>query len=174
MRRRDFIKGIAGSATIWPLAARAQQTGKLPTIGILGASSSAWGPWTAAFVGRLRELNWVEGRTIRFEYRWDEGRPERVKENAAELVRQNVDVIVTYEKAVTLLKQATPTIPIVFAISFDPVRSALVQSFAHPGGNVTGMSTQFPDLVGKRLELLRGVIPQLRRLAIMYADYRES
>src|SRR5215471_5905220 len=85
MRRRDFIKGIAGSATIWPLAARAQQTGKLPTIGILGASSSAWGPWTAAFVGRLRELNWVEGRTIRFEYRWDEGRPERVKENAAEL-----------------------------------------------------------------------------------------
>ena len=88
MRRRDFIKGIAGSATIWPLAARAQRTGKLPTIGILGASSSVWGPWTAAFVGRLRELNWVEGRTITFEYRWDEGHPERVKANAAELVER--------------------------------------------------------------------------------------
>ena len=158
MRRRDFIKVIAGSAAGWPLAGRAQQTGKLPTIGILGASSSVWGPWTAAFIGRLRELNWVEGRTIRFEYRWDEGHPERLKANAAELVRQNVDVIVTYEGAVRLLKQATPTIPIVFAISFDPVRDGLVQSFAHPGGNVTGMSAQLTDPVGKRLELLRGVI----------------
>jgi putative ABC transport system substrate-binding protein len=89
MRRRDFIKVIAGSAAGWPLAGRVQQTGKLPTIGILGASSSVWGPWTAAFIGRLRELNWVEGRTIRFEYRWDEGHPERLKANAAELVRQN-------------------------------------------------------------------------------------
>jgi putative ABC transport system substrate-binding protein len=175
MRRRDFIKRIVGSAVAWPLAARAQQTGKLPTIGILGASSSVWGPWTAAFVGRLRELNWVEGRTIRFEYRWDEGHPERVKANAAELVRQNVDVIVTYAKAVPLVKQATPTIPIVFAVSFDPVRGGLVQSFARPGGNVTGVSPQQLDLVGKRLELLRGVIPQLRRLAIMAdADYPES
>jgi len=175
MRRRDFIKVIAGSAAGWPLAGRAQQTGKLPTIGILGASSSVWGPWTAAFIGRLRELNWVEGRTIRFEYRWDEGHPERVKANAAELIRQNVDVIVTYEKAVQLLKQATPTIPIVFAISFDPVRDGLVQSLAHPGGNVTGMSAQLTDLVGKRLDLLRGVIPQLRRLAIMAnAEYRVS
>jgi len=175
MRRRDFIKGIVGSAVAWPLAARAQQTGRPPTIGILGASSSVWGPWTAAFIGRLRELNWVEGRTIRIEYRWDEGHPERVQANAAELVRQNVDVIVTYEGAVRLLKQATPTIPIVFAISFDPVRGALVQSFAHPGGNVIGMSAQLTDLVGKRLELLRGVIPQLRRLAIMAdADYPAS
>ena len=104
-----------------------------------------------------------------------EGHPERVKANAAELVRQNVDVIVTYEKAVQLLKQATPTIPIVFAISFDPVRDGLVQSLAHPGGNVTGMSAQLTDPVGKRLELLRGVIPQLRRLAIMAdADYRDT
>src|SRR6516165_4656892 len=175
MRRRDFIKVIAGSAAGWPLAGRAQQTGKLPTIGILGASSSVWGPWTAAFVGRLRELNWVEGRTIRFEYRWDEGHPERVKANAAKLIRQNVDVIVTYGKAVQLLKQETPTIPIVFAISFDPVRDGLVQSFAHPGGNVTGLSAQLTDLFGKRLELLRGVIPQLRRLAIMAdADYRDT
>ena len=175
MRRRDFIKGIVGSAVAWPLAARAQQTGKLPTIGILGPSSSVWGPWTAAFIGRLRELNWVEGRTIRFEYRWDEGHPERVKANAAALIRQNVDVIVTYGKAVQLLKQATTTIPIVFAIASDPIGDALVKSLAHPGGNVTGMSVQSFDLVGKRLELLRGVIPQLRRLAIMAdADFPES
>src|SRR6516225_10317472 len=107
MRRRDFIKVIVGSATAWPLAARAQQTGRPPTIGILGVNSSVWGPWTAAFIGRLRELNWVEGRTITFECRWDEGRPERVKANAAELVRQNVDVIVTRGTAVPLIKQVT-------------------------------------------------------------------
>jgi putative ABC transport system substrate-binding protein len=175
MQRREFIKVIGGSAAAWPLAARAQQTGKLRTVGILGVNSSVWGPWTAAFIGRLRELNWVEGRTITFEYRWDEGRPERVKANAAELVRQNVDVIVTRGTAVPLIKQATTTIPIVFALAFDPVRDALVQSLAHPGGNVTGMSVQSLDLVGKRLELLHGVIPQLRRLAIMAdADYRAS
>jgi putative ABC transport system substrate-binding protein len=176
MRRRDFIKGIAGStATAWPLSVRAQRTGKLPTIGFLGVNSSVWGPWTAAFIGRLRELNWVEGRTITFEYRWDDGRPERVKENAAELVRQNVDVIVTRGSAVAALKQATTAIPIVFAVAVDPVIGGLVSSLARPGGNVTGLSVQQTDLVGKRLELLRGVIPQLRRLAIMAdADYRES
>ena len=175
MRRRDFIKVIVVSAAAWPLAARAQHAGKLPTIGILGVNSSVWGPWTAALIGRLRELNWIEGRTITVEYRWDEGRPERFKENAAELVRQNVDVIITRGSVVPLLKQATTTIPIVFAVSFDPVRDTLVQSLAHPGGNVTGMSTQPLDLVGKRLELSRGVIPQLRRLAIMAdADSRES
>ena len=175
MRRRNFIFGLASITVARPLAARAQQTGKLPTIGILGVNSSVWGPWTAALIGRLRELNWIEGRTITVEYRWDEGRPERFKENAAELVRQNVDVIITRGSVVPLLKQATTTIPIVFAVSFDPVRDTLVQSLAHPGGNVTGMSTQVSDLVGKRLELSRGVIPQLRRLAIMAdADSRES
>jgi putative ABC transport system substrate-binding protein len=175
MRRRDFIKVAAGGAITWPLAAHAQQTSKLPTIGILDVNSSVWGPWTAAFVRRLRELSWIEGRTITFEYRWDEGHPERVKENAAELVQQHVDVIVTRGTAVPLLKQVTTIIPIVFAVSFDPVRDALVQSLARPGGNVTGLSVQSTDLVGKRLELLLGVIPQLRRLAIMGdADYPES
>jgi putative ABC transport system substrate-binding protein len=175
MRRREFVTLLSGAATAWTLAARAQQTGKLPTIGILGVNSSVWGPWTAAFIGRLRELNWVEGRTITFEYRWDEGRPERVKENAAELVRQNVDVIVTRGSAVAALKQATTAIPIVFAVAVDPVVGGLVSSLARPGGNVTGLSVQQPELFGKRLELLRGVIPQLRRLAIMAnADYRES
>jgi putative ABC transport system substrate-binding protein len=173
MRRRDFIKVATGAAVTWPLAAHTQQTSKLPTIGFLGGSSSVWGPWTAAFIGRLRELNWAEGRTITFEYRWDEGRPERLKENAAELVRQNVDVIVTYGSAVPVLLQTITNIPIVFAISFDPVRDALVQSLVQPGGNATGLSLQSTDLVGKRLELLHGVIPQLRRLAIM-ADIGNS
>jgi ABC-type uncharacterized transport system substrate-binding protein len=166
---------VSDSAVTRPLAARAQQTGKLLTIGILGVNSSVWGPWIAAFIGRLRELNWVEGRTITFEYRWDEARPERVKENAAELVRQNVDVIVTRGSAVAALKRATTAIPVVFAVSFDPVRDGLVQSLARPGGNVTGLCPQMTDLVGKRLELLRGIIPQLRRLAVMAnAEYRES
>jgi putative ABC transport system substrate-binding protein len=173
MRRRDFIKVATGAAVTWPLAAHTQQTSKLPTIGFLGGSPSVWGPWTAAFIGRLRELNWAEGRTITFEYRWDEGRPERLKENAAELVRQNVDVIVTYGSAVPVLLQTITNIPIVFAISFDPVRDALVQSLVQPGGNATGLSLQSTDLVGKRLELLHGVIPQLRRLAIM-ADIGNS
>jgi len=175
MRRREFVTLLSGAATAWTLAARAQQTSKLPTIGILGVNSSVWGPWTAAFIGRLRELNWVEGRTITFEYRWDEGRPERVKENAAELVRQNVAVIVTRGSAVAALKQATTAIPIVFAVALDPVVGGLVSSLARPGGNVTGLSVQQPELFGKRLELLRGVVPQLRRLAIMAnVDYRES
>jgi putative ABC transport system substrate-binding protein len=96
MRRRDFIKGIVGSATAWPLAARAQQAGKLPTIGFLGTTTlSTQSQWTAAFVQRLHELGWIEGRTIAIEYRWAEGRAERFAELATELVRLKVDVIVT-------------------------------------------------------------------------------
>ena len=121
----------------------------------------------AAFIARLRELGWFVGENIAIEYRWAEGRSRRVSEIAAEFLRQDVDVIVTYGSAVPILKQATTTIPIVFAVAFDPVRDGLVQSLAHPGGNVTGMSIQQLDLVGKRLELLREVIPQLHRLAIL-------
>ena len=112
-----------------------------------------------AFVVRLRELGWIEGRTIAIEYRWSEGRPERVAEIAAEFVRQKVDVIVTYGVAVPTLKQATTVIPIVFAIAGDPVGSGLVASLARPGGNVTGMSLQTTDIAGKRLELLRELSP---------------
>jgi len=95
MRRRDFIMLFGGAAAAWPLAARAQQAGKPPTIGFLGTDAAVWGPWTAAFVARLRELGWIEGRTIAIEYRWAEGRPERDAEIAAEFVRRKVDVIVT-------------------------------------------------------------------------------
>ena len=116
---------------------------------------------------RLRELGWIEGRTIAIEYRWSEGRPERNAEIAAEFVRLKVDVIVTFGTAVPTVKQATAVIPIVFALAHDPVGGGLVASLARPGGNVTGLSIQATDLAGKRLELLREVVPRLRRLAIM-------
>src|SRR5207245_6441564 len=151
----------------WPLASFAQQA-KLPTIGFLGASTPLnWNRWTAAFVQRLRELGWTEGRTVAIEYRWAEGRSERYTEIATEFVRLKVDVIVTVGTAVAAAKQATSTIPIVFAIAVDPVGSGLVASLARPGGNATGLSVQSSELAGKRIELLREVVPGLRRLAIM-------
>ena len=168
MRRRDFITLFGGGAAAWPLDALAQQAGKLPTIGFLGADAAGFSPWTAAFVARLRELGWVEGRTIAIEYRWSEGRTERYAEIAAEFVRRNVDVIVTVGSAVPTVKQATAVIPIVFAVGIDPVGSGLVASLAKPGGNVTGLSLQAANLAGKRLELLREVVPQLHRLAIVF------
>src|SRR6516165_10330091 len=115
MKRRDFIT-LLGGAAAWPLAAHAQQAGKLPTIGFLGADASSRSPWTAAFVERMRKLGWIEGRTIAIEYRWDEGRPERSAEIAAEFVRLKVDVIVTGSSAVLALKRETSTIPIVFTM----------------------------------------------------------
>jgi putative tryptophan/tyrosine transport system substrate-binding protein len=168
MRRREFISLLSGAAG-WPLAARAQQPAKLPTIGFLGASTpAAIGPWVAAFVQRLRELGWIENRTVAIEYRWAEGRSERYAEIAAEFVRLKVDVIVTHSaEPVLAANQATSVIPIVFGAAADPVRSGLVASLGRPGGNVTGLSVQFTDLAGKRLELLREVVPGLRRLAIM-------
>jgi putative tryptophan/tyrosine transport system substrate-binding protein len=168
MRRREFIALLGGAATVWPLAARAQQAAKLPVIGFLGADAAAFSPWTAAFVTRMRELGWIEGRTIAIEYRWSEGRPERYAEIAAEFVRLKVDVIVTVGSAVPTLKQATAEIPIVFAVAIDPVGNGLVASLARPGGNVTGLSVQAAELAGKRLELLREVAPHLHRLAIMF------
>jgi len=167
MRRREFIATV-GSAAVWPLVAKAQPSGKLPIIGFLGADPSAFAPWTAAFVARLRELGWIDGRTVTIEYRWSEGRTERYAEIAAEFVRLKVDVIVTVGSAVPTVRQATATIPIVFAVAIDPVGSGLVASLAKPGGNITGLSLQATHLAGKRLEILRELIPQLRRLAIVY------
>jgi putative ABC transport system substrate-binding protein len=166
--RRQFISQLGGAAAAWPVAAGAQQPGKLPTIGFLGASTpSAWSHWTSAFVQRLRELGWIEGRTVSIEYRWAEGRGERYTEIATEFVRLKVDVILTVGGAVPASKQATSVIPIVFAIAIDPVGTGLVASLARPGGNATGLSMQATDLAGKRLEYLREVLPGLRRLAIM-------
>ncbi len=169
MRRREFITLLGGATAAWPLVARAQQPAKPPTIGFLGATTpSAYGQWVAAFVQRLRELGWVEGRTVAIDVRWAEGRTERLAEIAMEFVRLKVDVIVTHSAVPVLAaKQATSVIPIVFAAANDPLSTDLVASLARPGGNVTGLSLLAPDLAGKRLELLREVVPGLRRLAIM-------
>ena len=166
MKRREFITLLGGAAAACPLAARAQQ---LPTIGFLGQTTHSGGSeWVAAFVQRLHELGWNEGRTIAIEYRWAEGREERFAELAAELVRLKVDVIVTSgTPQVLAAKQATSVIPIVFATAGDPVGNNLVASLARPGGNVTGLSNLISETGGKRLEFLREVVPGLRRLAIL-------
>ena len=168
MKRRDFITVVGGVAAAWPLGARAQQPA-MPVIGFLGPlTPSVQSKWTAAFVQRLRELGWIDGRNVAIEYRWAEGRSERFAEIAAEFVRLKVGVIVTAgTAAVIAAKQATSVIPIVFAAAGDPVGTGLVASLARPGGNVTGLSNQSADIAGKRLELLREVVPSLRRLAIM-------
>ena len=168
MERREFIGLCSGAAAAWPLSVFAQQMGKPPTIGVLGPDPMAFRPWMDAFVGHLRDLGWIEGRTIAIEYRWSEGRPERYAEIADEFVRLKVDVILTVGSAVPAVKRATQTIPIVFAVGADPVGTGLVTSLARPSGNVTGLSLQAADLIGKRIELLREVVPQLRRLAIIF------
>jgi len=170
MKRREFLLcGVAAAAlTVCPFAARAQQSGRLPTIGYLGAhSATSQSKWTAAFVQRLAELGWIEGRTVTIEYRWAEGRMERHAELAAEFARLKPDVIVTAGAAAVAARQATSVVPIVFAVSGDPVGTGLVGSLARPGGNATGLSAQATDLTGKRLDLLRELVPGLRRLAIL-------
>jgi putative ABC transport system substrate-binding protein len=166
LRRRGLI-AVLGGAAGWLLLAYAQPSRKLPAIGFLGADASGWGPWTAAFVQRLAELGWIDGRTITIDYRWSEGTRDRDVEVAAEFVRQKVDVIVSHGAAVPALKQATSEIPIVFAIALDPVGQGLVTNLPRPGGNVTGLSRQSTDLGAKRLQLLREAVPNLRRLAII-------
>jgi len=169
VKRREFITLLGGAAAAWPLAARAQQAGMLATIGCLvPGTPSSHGQWFAVFVQRLRELGWIEGRTVAVEYRWAEGRSERFTEIAAEFVQRKVDVIVTASTAAVLAaKQATSVIPIVFAAAADPVGIGLVASLARPGGNVTGLSVQQTETSGKRLELLREVVQGVHRLAIL-------
>ena len=169
LKRRDFITLLVGAAASWPLAARAQQTAKLPTIGLVGgAIPSTQGTWIAAFVQRMRKLGWIENRAVAIEVRWAEGRNERYSEIAAEFVRLKVDVIVTQGTPATIAaKQVTSVIPIVFVGLGDPVGTGLVASLARPGGNVSGLSAQITDTAAKRLEILREVVPGLGRLAIL-------
>jgi putative ABC transport system substrate-binding protein len=169
MRRRDFISLVGCAAAAWPLTARAQQTAKLPTIGFFSPNAaSAQMEWTAAFVQRLREHGWIEGSTIGIEYRWADGRMDRLPEIAAELVQLKVKVIVAGgTPGVAAAKQATAVIPIVICPSGDPVGTGLVASLARPGGNITGMSMQNTDTGTKRLELLREIVPGIRRLAVL-------
>ena len=167
MRRREFIAAFGVAAT-WPLVARAQQLGKLPTVGFLASGTpSSHGQSLAGFVQRLRELGWTEGRTVTIEVRWAEGRSERFTEIAREFVGLKVDVIVTAGGAAVQAKRVTSTIPIVFAAAADPLGAGLVANLARPGGNVTGLSMQNINSTGKRLEFLREVVVGLRRLAIL-------
>ena len=172
LRRREFFRLLGGAVVaplVWPHAARAQQPGKSPTIGFLGATTpTIWSAFVWAFLQRLRELGWIDGRNIAIEYRWAEGRDDRYAAFAAEFVQRKVDVIVTAGTTATMaVKKATSTIPIVFASAGDPVRTGLVASLARPGGNVTGLSNLSTDLGGLRLELLREVVPALNRVAVL-------
>ena len=169
IRRREFITLLGGAACAWPLTARAQQPAKVPTIGFLGSGTPITaGAWVVAFAQRLRELGWIEERTIKIDLRWAEGRNDRSAEIVTDFVRLKVDVIVTYgSEHIQIAKEATSTIPIV-ALMGDPVGSGLVASLAHPGGNLTGLSAQNADLNGKRFELLHEIVPNLRRLAVLF------
>jgi putative ABC transport system substrate-binding protein len=168
MRRREFIILVGSALAGQTLPVRAQRSSNRPTIGFLGTvTPEVWGPWTNAFVQRLRELGWIDGDTIKIEYRWAEGHPERYAEFASEFVRLKVDLIFTTGAAISAAKQATSSIPLVFAVMGDPVGAGIVASLARPGGNVTGISVMAPDLGGKRLELLHEVVPNLHRLGVI-------
>ena len=173
MRRREFIALLGSTAAAWPVEAEAQKQPRI--IAIIGYTAAEYGPWAATLVARLDQLGWIDGRTVQIEYRWSEGRAERVAEIASELVRQKVDLVVTYGSAAARLKQATASIPIVFAPAIDPVGIGLVASLSRPGGNVTGMSVQQADVASKRLALLREIVSGLGTLAILYdATYAAS
>ena len=168
MRRRHFITLISGAAAAWPFAARAQKGGRKYVIGRFSAGSAAE-PTNDDFTEALRELGWVEGENVVFERRYAENRLERLPELAADLVRLNVDVIAAGGTLAPLAaKRATSTIPIVMTVAGDPVGSGLVDSLARPGGNVTGMSLMAPELGGKRLELLKELLPRLARVAVLW------
>ena len=168
--RREFITLIGGAAaTAWPLAAGAQQAGKVFRIGFLGSPSAASLPErNEAFRAGLRALGYQEGRDIVIEYRWADGRLDQLPALAAELVRLKVDVIVTHGiPGILAAKQATATIPIVMAVSGDAVASGLVSSIARPGGNVTGLTFFTPELAVKRLELLKENVPGLAEVGVL-------
>ena len=168
IRRRAFITLLGGAAAGWPLAARAEQAEKKYTVGILSAGDENTA-LSAAFADALRELGWVEGRNVVFKYRYAENRRERLPELAADLVRLKVDVIAAAGTLAPLAaKRASATIPIVMTAAGDPLGSGLVASLARPGGNVTGMGLMAPDLGGKRLELLKDVLPRLSRVAVLW------
>jgi len=168
MRRREFVRLIGGAATAWPFAARGQQPGKSPVVGFLVAGSQAsHGAWVAGFAQRLSELGWTEGRNVTIEYRWAAGDNQRMADFVAEFVERKVDVIVTSANGVRIARQATSIIPIVFAAFSDPVAAGLAESLARPGGNVTGLTIQPSDLATKRIDLLREIIPNFRRLSAL-------
>ena len=168
MRRREFLALAGCGLASFPIVARAQ-TRQSAVVGFLGANTAAVQKnATAALVQRLRELGWNEGRNLAIEYRWAEGRADRSPALVAELIQRKVDVIVTHASPnVVAAIKATSEIPIVFAALGDPVAIGVVASLARPGGNATGLSLQATDLAGKRLEMLREIVPNMRRLAVL-------
>jgi ABC-type uncharacterized transport system substrate-binding protein len=170
MNRRVFLSAVTGGLLAAPLAVEAQQTGKIYRIGFLGtATRSLMSAWLTAFREGLRERGYVEGKNIAIEYRWGEGQPERFPGLAAELVKLQVDVIVTSgPQAVRAVQHATNTIPIVMAVIQDPVEMGFVASLARPGGNITGLSFQDSQLVSRRLQLLKEAIPEVSRVAALW------
>ena len=169
MRRREFITLLGGAAAAWPLVARAQQAGKIYRIGFLWDSPDAFLDALEAFRQGLRDLGYVEGRNIAIEYRWAEGKPERMRELAEELVRLKVDVIVAPSSIYTeAAKRATSTIPIIFVSHADPLGSRHVASLARPGGNITGLSLMMTETNVKGLELLKEAVPGISRVAVIF------
>jgi putative tryptophan/tyrosine transport system substrate-binding protein len=167
MRRREFITLLGGTAVAWPLTARAQQSGKMPRIGWLQPVPIP-NAWLKGFGQGLLEFGYVEGKNLSIEYRWGDGNFDRLPGMAAELVRLNVDVIISGNTAALLaLQKATQTIPIVMLGPGDPVATGLVGSLAGPGGNITGVSLMGRELSGKRLELLKEVVPKLARVTVL-------
>ena len=169
MRRREFILALGGAAAAWPLKGHAQQSQKVPRIGVLlPGTAASFALRTKAFIEGLRELGYIDGQTVAIEWKWGQDRVEGLSELAAELVGRNVDVLLTGGTAAAkALKSATGTIPIVMAIIGDPVAAGLVESLARPGGNATGFSIVAPDLSGKRLELLKEIVPDISPVAVM-------
>jgi putative ABC transport system substrate-binding protein len=169
MRRREFITLLSGAAAAWPLAARAQQPAKLPTVGFLGSTfASNWASRVEAFRLGLRALGYVEGENIAIEFRWAEEHYDQLAELAADLIRLNVDVVVTYGTPGSLVaKRVTTTIPIVMVHSGDAVAAGIVASLARPGGNLTGMTYFLPELMAKRMEMLKEVMPRVSQVAIL-------
>lgn len=169
MRRRDFIKVIAGSAVAWPLAANAVEVTKTRLIGFLGSDTqSNSAPWVDGLRTGLRELGYHEGKEILFEFRFADGKYERLPQLAAELVNRNIDILVTYgTPGGRAAKAATTTIPIVDSASGDPVAAGLVASLSRPGGNITGVAFFNPELCAKRLQILKEAFPQIRKVAVL-------
>ena len=169
MRRRDFMVLGVGAMTVWPLRIHAQQPPKVPRIGLLlPGTPASFSLRTKALLDGLRELGHVEGKTIAIEWKWGQDRVETLSELAAELVRSNVDVVITGgTSAARALAAATAIIPIVVAIVGDPVAAGLVNNLARPGGNLTGFSIFAPELGGKRLELLKEIVPNVSSVAVL-------
>jgi ABC-type uncharacterized transport system substrate-binding protein len=170
MRRREFISLLGGAAAGWPLTARAQQSVRIPRIGVLmPASVSTTVAWIEALRSGLHELGYEEGKNIIFEFRWAEGKGDRLPGLVAELIRLNVDVLVTFgTPGARAAKEATTTIPIVMAASGDAVATGFIASLARPGGNITGQTIFNPELCAKRLELLKEALPRTNRVAILF------